>query len=510
MGFLSIASRPVALFASLSIRNDAKNAISRQESIFNELIRKGRKTLYGKEFGFQGIRNYTDYRNQVPLTDYENLKKYIVRSAKGEKDILWPGKPIYFAKTSGTTSGSKHIPITADSIHNHIRTARNALLFYMHRSGNYRFADHKMIFLQGSPELDKHGVIPSGRLSGIVAHHVPSYLQKNRMPSWQTNCIGDWEAKVDKVVEETLKEKMSLISGIPSWLRIYFEKIVDSTGKTVGEAFPDFSLLVYGGLSFEPYRKVFEQLIGRPVDSIETYPASEGFIAFQDAGTEDGMLLNINSGIFYEFIPVEKYGEPEAERLPLEAVETGRDYALILSSNAGLWAYSIGDTVRFVSKSPYRIKVTGRVSQFISAFGEHVIASEVEDALAETCNETRVGVDEFTVAPQVNPAHGLPHHEWVIEFSAPPTDLDNFALTLDHALRKRNDYYNDLVEGNILSPLKITILEKGTFTAYLKWKGLLGGQNKVIHVSDNRELVHALIDFAGKMNRQTGSHPGTL
>jgi hypothetical protein len=352
-----------------------------------------------------------------------------------------------------------------------------------------------MIFLQGSPVLDKKGVIPAGRLSGIVAHHVPAYLQKNRMPSWETNCIEDWETKVDAIVDETLKKRMSLISGIPSWLRMYFEKLVEKAGKPVGEIFPDFSLLVYGGLNYEPYRAAFDKLIGRPVDTIELYPASEGFIAYQDQGPGEGLLLNVNSGIFFEFIPADKANDDEPERIPLEGVETGKDYALVISSNAGLWAYNLGDLVQFVSTDPYRLVVKGRVTQFLSAFGEHVIASEVEGAMAEVCNATGISVDEFTVAPMVNPpVGGLPHHQWIIEFSK-PVDTQYIASQLDQAMCRRNPYYKDLIEGRVLEPLHITPLPIGTFRKYLESKGKLGGQNKVPRLSDDREIAEGLRQF---------------
>ena len=495
MKIRSTLSKPLASFVSARIRKDARRGISCQHKIFSNLIEKGSRTLYGKKLDLDLIERYEDFREGVPVTGYEDLKPFIERWSKGEKDMLWPGLPEYFAKTSGTTSGSKYIPITTDSISNHIDTARNALLVYMKRSGNYTFADHSMIFLQGSPVLEKKGIVPAGRLSGIVAHHVPSYLQKNRMPSWETNCIDDWEKKVDMIVDETLQKKMSLISGIPSWLRMYFEKLVEKTSKPVGEIFPHFSLLVYGGLNYEPYRNVISNLIGRNVDTLETYPASEGFIAFQDEGPGKGLLLNVNSGIFFEFVEASRFHEDPPPRIPLEKVEKGIDYAVILTSNAGLWAYSLGDTVKFVSLDPYRVVVTGRVSQFISAFGEHVIASEVEEALSETCRTTGINVNEFTVAPQVNPVRGLPHHEWLIEFDPEPGSISSFAGELNKALRKRNPYYDDLIRGNVLEILHITPLPKGHFKKYLESKGRLGGQNKVVHVADNRQWADGLLEL---------------
>lgn len=479
-----------------SLRKDSGRAIECQDRILKKLIENGRLCIYGKARRFREIESYGDFQKKVPLIDYEEIRPLIERISNGEKNILWPGLPIYFATTSGTTSGTKYIPITRDSIPNHINSARNALLMYMDRTKNYAFADHSMIFLQGSPVLGKKGVIPAGRLSGIAAHHVPAYLQSNRMPSWKTNCIEDWETKVNAIAEETLKKRMSLISGIPSWLRMYFEKLLATAGKPVGEIFPDFSLLVYGGLNYEPYRQAFDRLIGRQVDTVELYPASEGFIAYQDGEPGQGLLLNVNSGIFFEFVPADKIHDESPERLPLEGVETGKDYAIILSSNAGLWAYNLGDTVRFVSTKPYRLVVTGRISQFISAFGEHVIASEVESALAEVCGVTGARVAEFTVAPVVNPpAGGLPHHQWLIEFttSLQGKPLQDLASLLDQAMCRKNPYYNDLVNGRVLEPLHVIPLPAGTFGKYLKSKGKLGGQNKVVHVSDNREMADGLI-----------------
>lgn len=494
MGIKSFLSRPFAARVAASVNTDAHNAIALQEKVFRQLLEKGKETIYGKAHRFKEIITYQDFCRHVPVVSYEDIHPLIERISRGEKNILWPGLPIYFAKTSGTTSGTKYIPITRDSIPNHIGSARNALLVYMDRTKNFAFADHSMIFLQGSPILDKKGVVRAGRLSGIVAHHVPSYLQRNRMPSWKTNCIDDWETKVDAIVTETLRRRMSLISGIPSWLRMYFEKLVDRSGRPVGEIFPDFSVLVYGGLNFEPYRQAFTELIGRHVDTVELYPASEGFLAYQDGGPGKGLLLNINSGIFFEFIPAEEIHRDQPSRITLEGVETGKDYAIVLSSNAGLWAYSLGDTVRFVSLNPFRIIVTGRTAQFISAFGEHVIASEVEEALAKICLQTGVRVDEFTVAPQVNPPAGsLPHHQWLIEFSRPPDSIHEFAAKLDQEMCRRNPYYNDLIAGRVLEPLHVIELPRGVFRKYLAMKGMLGGQNKMPHLSDDRKMAEGLL-----------------
>ncbi len=465
-----------------------------QEKTFKELITAAAGTRFGEEHGFGEIRTYRDFVRRVPVREYEDLRPYIERIISGEQDVLWRGKPLYFAKTSGTTSGAKYIPISWESMPTHIKAARNALLLYIARTGNAEFTEGKMIFLQGSPVLGETGGIKTGRLSGIVAHYVPPYLQKNRLPSWQTNSIEDWEEKVDKIIGETLPEDMRLISGIPSWVQMYFEKIIEKTGRKVGEVFPDFSLFVYGGVNFAPYRKIFEQLIGRKVDYLELYPASEGFIAYQDAGYDEGMLLNLDAGIYYEFIPADEFHGENPVRLNLRQVEKGVNYVIILNTNAGLWGYNIGDTVEFVSLNPYRIKVTGRIKHFISAFGEHVIAQEVENAIAEAQKRTGAKVKEFTVAPQVRPPAGLPYHEWLVEFETPPSDPGSFARIIEEMMNRQNSYYRDLTQGAILRAAVITPVEKNAFYAYMKSLGKLGGQNKIPHLSDDRKIATWLYD----------------
>ena len=413
----------------------------------------------------------------------------------GESDVLWPNKPLYYAKTSGTTSGAKYIPITKESMPTHTTAARNAILSYIAETGKADFVDNKMIFLQGSPELtDKNGV-NLGRLSGIVAHYIPRYLQKNRMPSWETNCIDDWEQKVEAIIDETLPEPMGIISGIPPWVQMYFERIVERTGKSIKEVFPEFELFIYGGVNYEPYRPIFEKLIGKNIPSIELYPASEGFFAYQDKQNVEGMLLQLNSGIFYEFVKVDDFFEENPTRITLKDVEIGVNYVMIISTTAGLWAYNIGDTIQFTSTKPYRIVVSGRIKHFISAFGEHVIGKEVEESLQKAVSETNVLIQEFTVAPQVMVNEGLPYHEWFIEFSEQPNNIDVLASKIDKYLQKQNTYYEDLITGKILQPLKITTIEKGGFANYMKSKGKLGGQNKLPRLANDRKIAESLTDY---------------
>lgn len=470
----------------------ANNPIETQEKVFKNLIEEASYTAFGKDHDFQNITSYKEFVKQVPVRDYEALKPYVERVVAGESDILWKDKPIYFAKTSGTTSGSKYIPITKESMPTHVEAARNAILLYIHETGNSKFVDGKMIFLQGSPILKEQNGVQLGRLSGIVAHYVPKYLQRNRLPSWETNCIEDWETKVDAIVEETLPEDMTVISGIPSWVQMYFEKLQQKTGKKVGDIFENFNLFIFGGVNYEPYRAKFENLIGRKVDSIELYPASEGFFAFQDKQDEKGMLLQLNSGIFYEFIKADEFFNENPKRITIADVELNVNYVMIISTNAGLWAYNIGDTVQFTSTKPYRVIVSGRIKHFISAFGEHVIGKEVEQAMQDAVAGTNIRITEFTVAPQINPEEGLPYHEWFIEFENEPENLLVLAEKIDQSLQKQNSYYLDLIEGKVLQPLKITKVKKDGFQEHMKSLGKLGGQNKIPRLSNDRKIAESL------------------
>jgi len=493
MSIKSVAAKVFAAKIYRSTKVWATKPVETQLAVFQGLINNAKNTQFGKEHHFDQIKTIQDFQNQVPIRDYEDLKLYIDKVRTGEENILWKGKPLYFAKTSGTTSGAKYIPLTKESMPYHITASRNAILHYIHETGKADFVDGKMIFLQGSPILTEKYGIKFGRLSGIAAHFVPKYLQKNRMPSLATNCIEDWETKVNAIVEETISEDMTIISGIPSWVQMYFEKLQEkSNGKTIGELFKNFNLFIYGGVNYEPYRAKFEKMIGRKVDSIELFPASEGFFAYQDSQKEKGMLLLLNSGIFYEFIKTDEFFNENPKRYTVGEVELGVNYALIVSTNAGLWGYNIGDTVQFTSLFPHRVIVSGRIKHFISAFGEHVIANEVENAMKEATQGTNIVISEFTVAPQINPSSGLPYHEWFIEFENEPENMDTFAATIDDAMRKQNIYYDDLITGNVLQKVVVTKVSKNGFQEYMKSQGKLGGQNKIPRLSNNRDIADNL------------------
>ena len=497
MNLKSLLAKPFAHYIANKVKKEAQQAVQDQTSIFKALLKGVKNTQFGKDHGLDTIQDYDGFKKAVPIRDYEQFVPYINMVKEGKHNILWKGLPIYFAKTSGTTSGVKYIPITKDSIDNHINTARNALLCYMAETGNTGFASGKLIFLSGSPVLERIGGIATGRLSGIVNHHVPAYLRSNQLPSYETNCIEDWEQKLDAIVSETVDQDMTLISGIPPWMQMYFDKLEATTNKKVGELFPNFNVMVQGGVNFEPYKAKLFESIGRKIDTVELFPASEGFFAFQNTQTESGLLLNTNSGIFFEFIPADEIFTENPTRLCLQQVELGKNYALIINSNAGLWGYNIGDTVKFVSLDPYKIVVTGRIKHFISAFGEHVIGEEVESALLQVTAQTNTSVTEFTVAPFVAgvDAKGKSYHEWFIAFEKAPSNMADFAAQLDSAMRQQNVYYDDLIKGAILAPLKIRPLQKDAFVQYMRSIGKLGGQNKVPRLSNDRVLADALSNY---------------
>jgi len=473
----------------------SKTPLETQQKVFKKLIKTAQKTIFGKEHKFNEIYSFEDFAKNVPIRDYEQIKSYIEQIINGQNNVLWNGKPLYLAKTSGTTSGTKYIPLTKESLPTHIKATRDAIFHYIHQTKKTDFIDGKMIFLQGSPKLEEKNGIKIGRLSGIVAHYVPKYLQKNRLPSYPTNCIEDWETKIQAIIQETLHQKMTLISGIPPWVQMYFEKINERTNKKISEVFKDFGLFIYGGVNYEPYRTKFENIIGKKIDSIELFPASEGFFAYQDSQIENGMLLLLDNGIFYEFVKVDEFYRENPKRYTIEEVEIGINYVMIISTNAGLWAYNLGDTIEFVSKDPHRIIVTGRIKHFISAFGEHVITKEVEQALRNTLHGTTISVNEFTIAPQVNPESGLPYHQWFIEFGTEPENIEELALKLDGEMRKQNSYYDDLISGNILRSLVITKVGHNGFQNYMKSIGKLGGQNKIPRLTNDRKIAEKLIKY---------------
>ena len=506
MGLITNIVRTVAVRINKQIEFMANHPLKFQENIFNQNIKKGVNTVYGKEHNFKDIKTYDDYKRQVPLNNYEALRPYMNRVLEGEKNVLWPGKPLYVVGTSGTTGGIKYVPLSKDSLPYHYNTGRNAVFNYTLKYGLLRIFDGKLLFLSGSPELGKTGKLKSGRLSGIVNHQVPRWLKFNQIPSWETNVIEDWEEKVYNIAKESLDENMSMISGIPPWVLMYYESLLEQSGAdSISQLFPNYELFVHGGVNFEPYRKKFETLVGKEIDSIETYPSSEGFIAFQDIQGEAGMLLNVNGGIFFEFVPANQIHDENPDRLMLSDVEVGKEYAIVLTNNAGLWSSVIGDVVEFTSIEPYRIIVKGRVEHFLSAFGEHIIAGEVESAMSTALSETGIHISEFTVAPQVNPPEGgLPYHEWIVETDDSAIELSSFSRILDQRLQEKNFHYKNLVEGKVIARLQLLPVPRGTFNNYMKMQGKLGGQNKVPRLSNDRALANSLLKMTNEGQETQG------
>lgn len=493
---MSIKSRILRWHASriaATTSSDRKQALSHQKKWLHNLIREGSNTRYGKDHGLSTKMDALAYSENVPTRNYEDLKPYIDRILNGDADVLWTGRPKYLAKTSGTTSGVKYIPVSHQSIKYHINTASKAIFNYLHMTGKPIF-DGKVMFLSGSPTLTQVGGIPTGRLSGIVNHEVPRWLKPGQLPQPSTNRIEDWEEKLEKIVEETWDQDLRLISGIPPWVQMYYEKLLQKTGKhTIQEIFPHLSLFCYGGVNYAPYRAGMDKLHGTHIDSMETYPASEGFIAYQDDYTESGLLLNTNAGMYFEFIPLEEVHTDHPTRLGLAQVALKKDYALIMTTNAGLWAYEIGDTIRFTSLDPYRVQVSGRVKHFISAFGEHVIGKEVEEAMQVVSTRHGLVITEFTVAPQVTPPEGgLPYHEWHVEMEEPPVAIEKIASDLDQEICRQNIYYADLIKGKVIRTLKMKRVVKRGFRDYMQKLGKLGGQNKVPRLMDDRSVASAL------------------
>ncbi len=483
-----------SLIVVKKIESTYNKAPELQAKLLKQLIKKAKFTEFGRDHNFSNILSYQDFCNNVPVRDYEQLHSYIEKVKKGDENILWPGKPKYFAKTSGTTSGAKLIPITKESMPNHIKSARNALLFYINKTGNTKFLKGKMIFVQGSPVLKEINGIKTGRLSGIVAHYVPKYLRRNNMPSLETNSIENWEEKILKICDETSKEEMTVIGGIPPWVQMYFEKLLSLNNKqNISQLFEKFSLYIYGGVNYSPYEKIFNKLIGKKTDSIEYFPASEGFFAYQNDQKDKSLLLQYNSGIYFEFVKVEDFQKNNPERFNLSNIEKNINYVLIVSTNAGLWGYNTGDTVMFTSITPPKLLVTGRYKHFISAFGEHVIASEVEQSLSETAKKFNISISEFTVAPKIENGNKLPCHEWFIEFEELEINIKEFEKHLDVSVQEKNIYYKDLIKGKVLKTLEVKKLSKGTFNRYMKSIGKLGGQNKIPRLSNNRNFVDGLL-----------------
>jgi len=496
MGFKKFIVKILANNNEKSVHKRSNNAIGHQLKLFKYLTSVLHKTEYGKILGAQKDITISSFQKKIPIVNYEKITPFINKIANGEKNVLWKGLPKYFVKTSGTTSGVKYIPLSREMLKIQIRSTKEALLLYAQQTKNYDIINGKMMFIQGSPVVGRYKKVPCGRLSGIVANYVPSFLQKNRLPSMKTNSIEDWELKIKNIINETRNEDLRLIGGVPPWVIMYLEALLKTCNvNSIKKIFPNLSVFVYGGVNFSPYKNTFKKLVGK-IDFLELYPASEGFIGYQDNYKNTGMLLLTNHGVFYEFIETLDFINNEnPKRVWLKDVKLNTDYVIILNTCAGLWGYNIGDTIKFISVNPYKIVITGRVQHFISAFGEHVINSEVEQALAESLKKHGGEIIGFTVCPEINKDSGAPGHDWFIEFNKEPEDMRVFSVFLDQSLRSKNIYYNDLVGGKIIRPLNVFRLKRGAFNKYMDSVGRLGGQNKCPQISNDRKIGNYLSKF---------------
>ncbi len=471
-----------------------QDAIKNQTNIFNKIILQGSTSDFWRQKKIQTIEQYSQFQSLFPISDYEDIRPFISKISNGEKNILTKGKPLYFAITSGTTSGTKYIPLTKQMLAFQTQAIKELLLLYSYQTNNYSISPSVgMMFVQGSPNLQYLNKVPFAKLSGITARHIPFFLKKNRYPSMKTNSIENWEEKIQAIVQETHNKDMQIIGGIPPWVMSYFEAILSfKNKKNLQEVFPNLMLYIHGGSGFGPYKKAFFSVCGE-IDTLEVYPASEGFFAYQDDLSDPSMLLLTNHGVFYEFIELDDFHSQKTNRIPLEGVKLNTDYVMIVSTVAGLWAYNTGDTIRFTSKSPYKILFSGRSAQYCSAFGEHVIEKEVQVALEGAVKNHGGIVSEFTVAPKIMTESHLSHHQWFIEFKCVPDNLSFFEKTLNSIMEKQNIYYRDLVTSKVIVPLKIFVVKVGGFNAYMKSIGKFGGQNKCPHLSNDRKIANFLL-----------------
>ncbi len=493
MGVSAILLKMLAKKEYSKYSKNINSALKEQSNTFKNILAKGHNSVFGKQKKLAKNTTYEQFQKLVPVGDYETIRPFISRISNGEKNILTTGKPLYFAITSGTVSGAKYIPLTKKMMFFQTQAIKELLLLYAYQTNNYNMSPQAgMMFIQGSPKLKYLNKVPFAKLSGISARHIPFFLKKNRYPSMKTNCIENWGEKIAAIVQETHNKDMRVIGGIPPWVMTYFDSLLKFSGKkTVREIFPNLTLYIHGGTGFNAYKKAFFNLSGK-IDSLEVYPASEGFFAYQNSLRENSMLLLTRHGVFYEFIELRDFQNQKMNRIPLEGVKLNTDYVMIVSTIAGLWAYNTGDTIRFISKNPYKILFSGRAAQYCSAFGEHVIEKEVQTSLNNAIMRCGGSVTEFTVCPKIMSKSYLSHHQWFVEFQSVPDNLSKFEKTLNTVMKEQNPYYKDLVGSKVIGPLKLFVVKSGGFNAYMKSIGKFGGQNKCPHLSNERKIADFL------------------
>jgi hypothetical protein len=504
MKLLSPAISRLARFRHWRIEQWMSDPIAAQREVLQDLVTHGQYTEFGRRYGLKEIFSIRMFKQHVPIHEYEDIKPYIDRLMQGEENLLWNTPVSWFAKSSGTTSDkSKFIPITQESLEDcHFQAAKDVLTMYYNHRSESDLLTGKGLVIGGSHQISKvNEDIQYGDLSAVLLQNTPLWANWIRTPELSIALMDEWEDKIERLARSTIEEDVTSVSGVPTWTMILMKRILEITGKsTIREVWPNLELYIHGGVSFLPYREQFLKLIGEGCNYLEMYNASEGFFAAQDNPDEEGMLLFLEHGIFYEFMPAEEYGKPEPRTIGLKAVETGKNYAMVISTNGGLWRYLVGDTIQFTSTWPFRIKVSGRLKQYINAFGEEVIADNTDKAIAIACQKTGCMVNDYTAAPVYFDGNNKGAHEWLIEFDAGPANLEQFAFELDCALKSLNsDYEAKRYKDLALAMPIVHSVEKGIFHEWLKRKGKLGGQHKIPRLNNDRKYVD---DIKPMMMRQ--------
>jgi hypothetical protein len=503
MKLLSPAISRLARMRSWRIENWSHNPVAVQKTVLQDLITAAQYTEVGKKYNFSKLFSVKEFKKNVPIHTYDDMKPYIERMMDGEQNVLWNTPIVWFAKSSGTTSNkSKFIPISDESLQdNHYQGSKDVLTTYYKNFPSSDLLTGKGLVIGGSHQISKiNDDIQYGDLSAVLMQNSPFWGQWLRTPELSVALLDEWENKIEKLAQSTAEENVTSLAGVPTWTLLLLKRILEIKGKsTIKEVWPNLELYIHGGVSFIPYREQFDKIIGGPINYLEIYNASEGFIAGQDLPGDDSMLLFTEHGIFYEFMPVEEYGKKDPQTIGLKEVQLHKNYALIISTTGGLWRYLIGDTVQFTSIHPYKIKVTGRLKHYINAFGEEVIIDNSDNAIAIAAEKTGAIVNDYTAAPLYFSDNSNGAHEWLIEFDTAPADLNQFTIELDTALKNINSDYEAKRHKDIALRLPVIhSLPKGTFKEWLRRKGKLGGQHKVPRLSNEREIVEEILAITAK------------
>ncbi|HTN07952.1 GH3 auxin-responsive promoter family protein [Agriterribacter sp.] len=500
MGILSTTISQLARMRLWRIEAWVQHPIASQREVLQDLVTSAQYTEFGRKYNFSSLFSTRDFKKAVPIHEYDDLKPYIQRMMDGEENILWNTPIRWFAKSSGTTSDkSKFIPISKESLEDcHYKGAKDTLTMYYNFNPDSELLTGKGLVIGGSHTINQvNEEVHYGDLSAVLLQNSPVWGQWIRTPELAIALMDEWESKIEKLAKTTIVENVTSISGVPTWTLVLFKRILEITGKScIAEVWPSLELYIHGGVSFTPYREQFRKIIGKDIYYIDSYNASEGFFAAQDKPGEEGMLLYLDHGVFMEFMPIEEYGKKDPQTIGLRNVETGKNYALVISTNGGLWRYLLGDTIQFTTLYPFRIKITGRLKHFINAFGEEVIVDNTDKAVSMACEITGAIVNDYTAAPVYFSDNGNGAHEWLVEFEKEPDNLDQFTIALDKALQSINSDYEAKRYKNIALHLPLLhTMPKGLFNEWLKSKGKLGGQHKVPRLSNERTLIEEILRF---------------